>query len=280
MNNEITISILLPTRARSDALMSSIESLYNLADNPNTIEFLFGIDNDDVAGMENMLHNVIPWIEKYSVNHKIVVSERFGYVKLHKYFNALAEHSQGSWLFIWNDDAVMKTKSWDTKILEKSGQFKLLSVHSHNDHPYSIFPIIPRAWFEVLGHLSQHSLNDAYVSNIAYYLDIFERIDVHCDHDRFDITGANHDDTYNQREIMEGYPDRPGDFNHPDIVQLRLNDLITLATWMKTQGMDTEFFTDCCNNNQDPWVKLRANDTNNQVSIFQVGPKTSQSLSN
>ena len=140
------ISILLPTRARSDALMSSIQSLYDLADDPSTIEFLFGIDNDDVAGMENMLQNVIPWINKNSVNHKIIVSERFGYVNLHKYYNALAENSQGSWLFLWNDDAVMKTQSWDTKIREKSGEFKLLSVHANNDHPYSIFPILPKVW--------------------------------------------------------------------------------------------------------------------------------------
>ena len=63
------ISILLPTRGRSDALMSSIQSLYDLADDASTIELLFGMDKDDVIGMENMLHNVIPWIEQNSVKH-------------------------------------------------------------------------------------------------------------------------------------------------------------------------------------------------------------------
>jgi len=81
------ISILLPTRGRSDALMSSIQSLYDLADDASTIELLFGMDNDDVIGLENMLHNVIPWIEKNSIKHKIVIFERLGYVNLHKYFN-------------------------------------------------------------------------------------------------------------------------------------------------------------------------------------------------
>ena len=133
------ISILLPTRGRSDALMSSIQSLYDLADDPGTIEFLFGMDNDDVVGMENMLHNVIPWIEKYKVQHKVVIFERYGYNNLHKYVNGLAEHSQGSWLFFWNDDAVMQTAGWDSRIREKSGEFKLLSVHTHNEHPYAYF---------------------------------------------------------------------------------------------------------------------------------------------
>ena len=85
------ISILLPTRGRSDALMSSIQSLYDLAEDFSSIELLFGMDNDDVVGMENMLHNVIPWIEATKINHKIVIFERYGYNNLHKYVNGLAE---------------------------------------------------------------------------------------------------------------------------------------------------------------------------------------------
>lgn len=259
------ISILLPTRGRSDALMSSIRSLYDLADDTSTIELLFGMDNDDVVGMENMLHNVIPWIEKHNVQHKIVIFERYGYNNLHKYVNGLAEYSQGSWLFFWNDDAVMNTQGWDARIREKTGEFKLLSVHTHNEHPYSIFPILPRAWFEILGHISQHSSNDAYVSQLAYYLDIFERIEVYCDHNRFDVTGINNDATYQQREIMEGDPGRPGDLNHPDMIKIRTNDAAKLANWMQDQGLDLTFFIEAWEGRQDPWGKMRANDTNNQV---------------
>jgi translation initiation factor IF-3 len=218
--------------------MSSIQSLYNLAEDFSSIEILFGMDNDDTVGLEHMLHNVIPWIEKNSVKHKIVIFERFGYNNLHKYVNGLAENSVGSWLFFWNDDAVMQTQAWDARIREKTGEFKLLSVHTHNEHPYSIFPILPRQWFEILGHVSQHSSNDAYVSNLAYYLDIFERIDVYCDHNRFDVSGINYDETYHQRQILEGRPDQPGDFNHPDQVKIRTRDAAALATWMQDQGLD------------------------------------------
>jgi hypothetical protein len=120
------ISILLPTRGRSDALMSSIKSLYDLADDFSSIELLFGVDNDDLVGLENMLHNVIPWIEKNSVKHKIVIFERFGYHNLHKYVNGLAENSQGSWLFFWNDDAVMKTPGWD--LANEGGQAAMIDL--------------------------------------------------------------------------------------------------------------------------------------------------------
>jgi hypothetical protein len=265
MKNKIDISILLPTRGRAQALMSSIQSLYTLAEDFDSIEILFGVDNDDVVGMENMLHNVCPWIEKNNIKHKIVVFEPQGYNNLHRYVNGLAEHSQGSWLFFWNDDAVMKTTAWDARLRERTGEFKLLSVYTHNDHPYSIFPILPREWFEILGHISQHSSNDAYVSQLAYYLDIFERIDIHCDHNRYDITGINNDATYQQRRIMEGDPSQPGDLNHPDMVNARTDDLAKLATWMQDQGIDLTFFVNAWQGQQDPWVKMRANDTNNQV---------------
>jgi hypothetical protein len=245
--------------------MSSIQSLCTLAEDFASIEVLFGVDNDDVVGMENMLNNVCPWIEQNKVNHKIVVFEPLGYNNLHQYVNGLAEHSQGSWLFFWNDDAVMKTPGWDSRIRERTGEFKLLSVYTHNDHPYSIFPILPRQWFNILGHISQHSSNDAYVSQLAYYLDIFERIDVHCDHNRYDITGVNNDATYQQRRIMEGNPSQPGDLNHPDMIKLRTDDAAKLATWMQDQGLDLTFFIEAWEGRQDPWVKMRANDTNNQV---------------
>lgn len=265
MNNGIDISVLLPTRGRAEALMSSIQSLYALAEDFSSIEVLFGVDNDDVVGMENMLNNVCPWIEQNSINHKILIFEPQGYNNLHTYVNGLAEHSQGSWLFFWNDDAVMKTAGWDSRIRERTGEFKLLSVYTHNDHPYSIFPILPRQWFEILGHISQHSSNDAYVSQLAYYLDIFERIDVHCDHNRYDITGVNNDATYQQRRIMEGDPSQPGDLNHPDMIKLRTTDAAKLATWMQDQGLDLTFFIEAWEGRQDPWAKMRANDTNNQV---------------
>jgi hypothetical protein len=265
MTNKIDISVLLPTRGRAEALMSSIQSLYTLAEDFSSIEVLFGVDNDDVVGMENMLNNVCPWIEEHKINHKILVFTPQGYNNLHTYVNGLAEHSQGSWLFFWNDDAVMKTTAWDSRIRERTGEFKLLSVYTHNDHPYSIFPILPRQWFEILGHISQHSSNDAYVSQLAYYLDIFERIDVHCDHNRYDITGINNDATYQQRRIMEGNPSQPGDLNHPDMVKLRTDDAAKLATWMQDQGLDLTFFVEAWEGRQDPWAKMRANDTNNQV---------------
>ena len=50
-SHEYKISILLPTRGRSDALERSIKSLYELADNPESIQLMLGIDTDDADGI-------------------------------------------------------------------------------------------------------------------------------------------------------------------------------------------------------------------------------------
>jgi len=260
------ISILLPTRGRSDMLERSLCSLLEKASDFGTIEIVFGVDNDDSVGLAFFLSTVVPWIEQHNINHRIVVFEPMGYHNLHRYLNELAKNSQGAWLFFWNDDAVMNTQGWDDQIRSRTGEFKLLSVYTHNDHPYSIFPIIPRAWFEVLGHISQHSLNDAWVSCIAYALDIFERLPIYCDHERHDLTGTNNDETYQHRTVLEGDRTNPLDFNYPDMVELRMQDAAKIAQWLQdVKNQDMSFFAECCAGTRDPWVKMRANDPNNQV---------------
>ena len=42
--------------------------------------------------------------------------ERYGYQRLHEYYNALAAQARGDWLFIWNDDARMASEGWDEVI--------------------------------------------------------------------------------------------------------------------------------------------------------------------
>lgn len=259
------ISILLPTRGRTHTLLTSIQSLLSRISGIEHIELLIAVDQDDHEGMPYFLEQVCPYIEQLKIHHQIMVCPSWGYSELHRYVNVMAEHAQGQWLFFWNDDAVMTTDHWDQEIVKYTDQFKLLSVITHNEHPYSIFPIVPRKWFEVVGHLSQHSLNDAWLSQIAYMLDIFQRINIHVTHDRSDLTGNNTDKTYLRRQILEGNPQDPRDFNHETAKQQRLNDAAKLATWMQDQGMDLSWFVSVCQGTQDPWVKARINDPNHQL---------------
>jgi hypothetical protein len=70
----------------------------------------------------------------------------------------------------------------------------LQAFNTHNRHPYSIFPIVPKEWYNLIGHLSLHQLNDAWLSQIAWMLDIVKQIPVEVLHDRADLTGNNKDE--------------------------------------------------------------------------------------
>ena len=276
MNTEYKISVLLPTRGRTEALTRSVKSLFNRAVNKSQIKLMLGFDNDDQIGIEGFQKDLEPWLEEQNIDYTAMVFEPLGYGRLNEYINAMAREHTADWMFFWNDDALMETTGWDRIITNHTGKFKLLAVHTHKDHPYSIFPIVPMAWLETLGYLSPHSLTDAWLSQIAYQLDIWERIEVYVTHDRADLTGNNEDDTYKNRIMYEGNPTHPRDFHHPSWVKLRMKESDQLSEYMKQQGLDTSWWFNVKQGTQDPWQKLKANDVNNQMKQFKISATTGQ----
>jgi hypothetical protein len=264
------ISILLPTRGRTETLHRSIASLIDNAENLSTLELRLGFDEDDTATIDYFQSVLQPWLDTTALDYTAMVFKPMGYGRLNDYVNGLADNTDSDWFFFWNDDAVMQTKNWDSVINSYTGQFKLLSVHTHNDHPYSIFPIVPRAWYETLGHLSQHQMNDAWITQIAYKLDVYERIAVWVEHDRNDLTGNNGDQTYKNRIMFEGNPNDPRDFHHPGVIQRRMAETERIAQYMKRRGVDTAFWEQVKAGTQDPWQKLKENDPNKQMKQFNL----------
>lgn len=265
------ISVLLPTRKRRESLKSSISSLMTLAHDPTEVEILLAMDNDDTETIEWVKTNVLPEIEASGMDATLVTFTPMGYINLHQYVNALAQLANGRWLMFWNDDAVMQTQDWDLRITEQDGQFAVLRMPTHNCHPYAIFPIVPRDWYYLLGHLSNHQLTDATISQIAYTLDIMRTIDIDVLHDRHDLTGNNNDEIYNNRPMLEGNHNHPADFNHVNYRQKRLNDANRIAWYLDRIGQHSEWFDKVMSGQVDPWAKMtsKENDPNGQVSILQ-----------
>jgi hypothetical protein len=52
------------------------------------------------------------------------------------------------------------------------------------------------------------------------------------------------------------------------MIDLRHRDAARLATYMRTQGISTEFFENIFKGTQDPWEKLAQNDINRQMVQF------------
>ena len=253
-----TISVLLPTRGRREVLKSSLESLISKASDPEHVELLLGIDDDDEGVKEYIEKEIAPMLREHRVECRANIFKPLGYENLHVYVNTLAGSATGEWLFFWNDDGVMVTEGWDDVIRSYTGQFKLLAPHDNQDgHPYAIFPIVPRDWFTLIDHLSQNAQNDAWLSHIAYMLDIFERIDVEFIHDRADITGNNNDPTFQNRKYMEGNPTDPKDFGHPSMQQARVATAYKIAWFLNKIGQHSDWWDNVVAGKQDPFEKMK-----------------------
>ena len=250
-------------------LVCAKKSLISLAKDPDQIQLMLAFDNDDEVGTKHFEQVVQPWLDENQVNYTAMSFEPLGYIRLNEYVNELARNSDARWLVFWNDDAVMETQDWDAEIMKWDGQFKLLAFRTHNLHPYSIFPIVPRKWLDLLGYLSPHQISDAWLSQQAYMLDIMERIPVEVLHDRHDLTGNNKDETFLNRPMLEGNPMDPDDFHSIHQTDIRQKDCAKIANYLQKEcNLDMTFFANIFTGVQDPWEKLKLNDVNKQMVQF------------
>jgi hypothetical protein len=265
-NNSFDIAVLLATRGRTAVLERSVRSVFELATDPHSVQLLLAFDRDDDTGLIFFQQVLKPWLDQQDISYSAMMFDPVGYENLNHYYNGLAKKSDANWLFVWNDDAVMETPGWDRVIQQYSNEFKLLAVHTHRDHPYSIFPIMPRKWYELTEHVSPHPSQDAWLSQQAYILDIWERIPIWVTHDRHDLTGNNQDDTFHKRKILEGDPSNPRDFDSLEMRKMRFRECNILATYLRdVLGKKLTFFENVCLGQQDPWEKMLKNDVNHQI---------------
>ena len=213
------ISILLPTRKRTEAVVKSVGSLLAYAKNTADIEILIAYDDDDEESREFFSSTWFDFVAQTEATTKVFETERFGYLKLNRYVNLLAEESQGDWIMFWNDDALMQTENWDEHIVAETGWFGCLRMPCTSmDHPFALFPIIPRSWLEVFGTVSPVAHSDWWIYHVTTNVGRFKNIAVNVYHDRADVTGGNDDETYRERSYdADGKnPTNPDDYSHPD----------------------------------------------------------------
>ena len=271
MNRQFSIAVLCPTRGRTEELSSAIKSVIETADRPERIQLMLGFDDDDTVGLEWFEKEIQPWLDERGVNYTAMLFERLGYAGLNRYYNGLAAETDADWFLSWSDDAVMETQGWDTVITNHNGDFKLLKAHAHNEHPYSIFPMWPREWYDLFGFCSRHQMIDAELSQNAYMLDLIEIVDITISHNRPDLVKDKKEDaTHKERVLFEGNPSNPLDFHNPGFINARLQDCEVLANYLKSIGKDTSYWEDVKAGRTDPWIKLRENDPNGQMVQISV----------
>jgi hypothetical protein len=208
------------------------------------------VDDDDIDTINFLKSTSYP-------NQGVLTFKPMGYENIHKYNNTLALYAHGKWLMFFNDDAIMTTQNWDTKIMDRGSNFRVLRVREQTSHPYAIFPIFPRDWFMLLDHISLHGQNDAWISEIAYSLDIMRDIDIDIIHDRADITGNNNDETFKARKYKEGNPNDTNDLHSERMQNLKIKDIQKIAWYLGKIGQKSEAWELVLAKKRDPFIKLK-----------------------
>ena len=181
------LSILCPTRRRYERLVQSLDTLFGKSSGDNQLELLLAFDDDDLDTRDECKK----YIDKNfkDVETKYSITERYSYVHLNKYINDLCAIATGDWLVFWSDDVLMETQDWDKIIEEHKDEFLLLSpvVSNRPEFPGTMFPILPKKWYDELGHFSLNCHNDTWVEEIAKSLGIFKFVPMYVNHIRRQI---------------------------------------------------------------------------------------------
>lgn len=167
------ISVLIPCRDRYQSLSHCLQSLREHADDPSSYRIAIRTDEDvyDRTFWKHLLRDE---------QQPLVLSgeQRYGWKSNHTFFNELAKASRADWLFVFNDDAIMDTRGWDTII--RGGERPVLGTHMlllGKDQPHcwsrggflfsNAFPVVHRRWVHALGVVARHPHVDNYVEYLA-----------------------------------------------------------------------------------------------------------------
>jgi hypothetical protein len=127
----------------------------------DNIEVLIWVDNDDPQ-----------WGDYKSLDAQIFSQPRVGYPRMHEMVNFLATKAKGDWLLLWNDDALMHTSDWVSKLPTITHDYpQVLNIYNSNPE-VNLFPLINRCMYDTMGHYSLSAHCDSWVQDIANQLDI------------------------------------------------------------------------------------------------------------
>jgi len=201
---------------------ASLASLLGKASRPDQLEVLIAYDDDDEISHEYFTGT--GWqsfISQWPIEHREFRVGRWGYRALHKYINMLAGHSKGKWIFFWSDDPLMETDGWDDHVRINEDFIGLLHITASNAPTYcSILPLFHRRWVELFGCVSPINHADSWISDICRDAKARKVIPVTVFHDRFENSGNNRDETYEDKR-RDMSKDSNIDYHTPESQQMR-----------------------------------------------------------
>jgi len=199
MQDEIQISLALPTRGRVDLVRRLLDSMADTAEAPGRLEVLLYLDEDDTPSHE---------IEHAAIRLKKLVRSP---ATMGRMTRACYEAANGRHVMLMNDDVVCRTPAWDSATLRALDSFSDgIALVWCNDlmrgASLCTLPALPRAACELTGGVCPPDYRRDYID--SHLFDIFIKLkelghdrmlyldDVVLEHCHFEAGKAEFDATY------------------------------------------------------------------------------------
>lgn len=156
-------SVFLNSRGRPEWLKNALDSVYSNCKNPDQLESLIRVDDDDhetISLLKTLTHPNLRYFIGPRPNNLI------------KSYNELVSQAKGQYLFVFNDDVQLLTPNWDEICENEIILFKKnnniqddiiycetsdTSVDKTPGHDYCSFMIISREAVDALGYFMNES---------------------------------------------------------------------------------------------------------------------------
>lgn len=220
------VSILIPTRGRVPQLLKAVDSCWSLAVERKQLEFIFKVDDDDLATLSIMekMGQILP--------SKCLVTPRGnGYGDLHEWISLMAKLSTGAWILLFNDDAKMVTQGWDQHlalhpIFEDGIHLLIPTVTGRENSKTNEFLFLSRTVFNILGWVGPSPHVDTWLATIMIMLDrAFYSSTIVIDHQN-----EVKDSTAEDRERVTAKTSI--ELRNTDMIRLKIRDALSLLDYM------------------------------------------------
>lgn len=220
------ISILTPTRGRPERLRKFVNSVLETADNPEDVEFIVRIDDDD----HSYEGQIFPKQVKIESGPRKNLAQCFEW-----------ERGKGPFYFNGGDDTVFHTKGWDTKVKEAFDQYpdKIALVYGDDGNPNETTNIslgfVHRNWIEATGRYFPPFFSgdfvDTWLTELADGVGRRHKIDIYTEHEHPAFGKREQDQTDKDKWEKHFRDDMPKLYQ--DTLPERLEDIEKLKKFIK-----------------------------------------------
>jgi hypothetical protein len=168
--SDITFSLLAPTRNRPEKMERSCKQAFQTADNPDKVEVIYYIDNDDLKSIEKADELAKQFNVRYIVGDRIVLSEMW---------NKCHEKAQGQYFFTFADDVLLLTQGWDSIVENKFLEFddRIAFVYGDDlnpafaNHDFGTHGFLHKNWVQAVGYFFppyfSSDYNDTWLNEVS-----------------------------------------------------------------------------------------------------------------